>query len=143
MEVREIMSSNVVTVGPTATLEEAARRMKQWNVGMLPVSDDGSRALGVITDRDIATRGMMEGRDPKTTKIQDVMTANVIGCGEAQPIEDAVQILEQAQIRRLVVMDDGGRICGIVSLGDIAQRADKEMAGAVLAEHANAEKVSV
>jgi CBS domain-containing protein len=123
MTLKEIMTRDVEVVSPDATLQEAARILKTQNIGSVPVCD-GTRIQGMITDRDIAIRAVAEGRDPFVTLVRDVMTPEVIYCMENQSIEDAAHIMEQQQIRRLVILNENKDLVGIVSLGDLATEGE-------------------
>jgi CBS domain-containing protein len=133
MLLKEVMTPHVEVVHPDAPLAEAAEKMKTLDVGPLPVCD-GERLVGMITDRDITIRATAAGRDPKTTKVRDVMTEEVFFCFEDQDLQDAAEIMERAQIRRLVILNREKRLVGIVSLGDLAvhtgpeELADEELA---------------
>jgi len=106
--------------------------MKSLDVGPLPICD-GERLVGMVTDRDITVRATAQGRDPNTTRVRDVMTEEVFYCFEDQEIEDAAEIMERAQIRRLVVLNRDKRLVGIVSLGDLAvETGDEELSGEVV-----------
>jgi CBS domain-containing protein len=119
MQLKELMTRDVQVVRPEATLQEAARILKDENIGSVPVCD-GTRIQGIITDRDIAVRAVAEGRDPFVTLVRDVMTSDIVYGMENQSIEDAARIMEQQQIRRLVILNDNKDLVGIVSLGDLA-----------------------
>lgn len=119
MEVREVMSRGVECTRPEATIQEVARRMRDLNVGTMPVSDDNERLLGMVTDRDIAIRAIADGKAP-TTPVREAMTANVICCSTEDDVKDAAGLMKKHQIRRLIVLDEGQRMAGIVSLGDLA-----------------------
>jgi len=116
------MTRDVQIIRPEATLAEAARVMKQMDVGSVPVCD-GKRLQGIITDRDIAVRAVAEGKDPTATCVADVMTPDVVFGREDQNSVDAAHIMEQRQIRRLMVLDAKQERAGVVSLGDIALEA--------------------
>ena len=132
MQLREIMTRDVEVVHPNATLEEAARKMDDLNVGPLPVCD-GDRLVGMITDRDIAVRATAGGRDPKATRVQDAMTRDVVYGFEDQDVREAARIMEEQQIRRLVILNRDKRLVGIVSLGDLAVDAgDDRQTGEIL-----------
>jgi len=134
MQLRDVMTRGVEVIHPDATLEEAAEKMKSLDVGPLPVCD-GERLVGMVTDRDITVRATAEGRDPKSTRIRDVMTPDILYCFEDQSVEEAARLMEEKQIRRLVVLNREKRLVGIVSLGDVAVRgADQELSGEVLEE---------
>jgi CBS domain-containing protein len=121
MLIRDIMTHDVEAIHPDASLEDAARKMRTLDVGLLPICD-GDRLVGMLTDRDITVRATAEGLNTKTTPARDVMTPDVVYCFEDQEISDAVRIMEQYQIRRLPVLNRDKRLVGIVSLGDLAVR---------------------
>jgi len=125
MQLKEVMTPQVEVVRPDASLQEAAEMMMKLDVGPLPVCD-GERLVGMLTDRDITVRGTAQGRDPKTTQVQEVMTPDVIYCFEDQDVEDAADLMEEHQIRRLVILNRDKKLVGIVSLGDLALEADEE-----------------
>lgn len=132
MKVFEAMTPDVVTVGPDAPLTQAARLMRESDIGPLPVCE-GKRIIGMLTDRDITVRATAEGRDPNATRVDEVMTPEVICCLEGDDIERAAQLMQSAQLRRLIVVDAAGRLAGIVSLGDLAlQTGDDALSGQTL-----------
>jgi len=134
MELRKIMTPEVERIRKDTPIHEVAQKMKAIDVGMIPVYDD-DRLIGMVTDRDIALRVVAERRDPANTPAQDVMTPEVIYCFEDQPIEEAAQIMEKHQIRRLIVLNRDKRLVGIVSLGDLAtHRQSKKAAGDALSK---------
>ena len=133
MQVKEIMTSGVECTQPNATLREAARIMRDMDVGPLPVCGDDDRLAGIITDRDITVRAVAEGKDPDATPVRDVMTPKIIYCYEDQDVSDAAHMMEQNQVRRLVVLNHDKRLVGIVSLGDLAvDTGDEQLAGHTL-----------
>jgi CBS domain-containing protein len=135
MQLKDIMTPNPECVRPNATLQEAARRMRDLDVGPLPVCGDDDRLAGMITDRDIAVRAVAEGKDPKTTPVREAMTEEIVYGFEDQDVDDAARVMEQRQIRRLVVLNRDRRLVGIVSLGDLAVEAGaRATAGEVLRE---------
>jgi CBS domain-containing protein len=113
------MTRDVQTVSPETSLASAARKMRIWDIGFLPVTDRGI-VLGVVTDRDIALRGLGEGRMPETTTIRQIMTPLVVWCYEDEVLTDAAEIMEENQVRRLVVFDRMNRLAGLLSLDDLA-----------------------
>jgi len=123
MLVKEIMTSNVEVISPGDTLEQAARRMSELDIGPLPVCE-GRRVLGMLTDRDITVRATAAGCDPKTTLVGDTMSLEVIGCYEDQDVREAARLMTEKQVRRLLVLNRSGELVGIVSLGDLATQAD-------------------
>jgi CBS domain-containing protein len=125
MQVREVMTHHVEVVRPDTTLQEAAQKMRSLDVGPLPVCD-GERLVGMLTDRDITVRATAEGRDPKTTRVQEVMTPDVHYVYDDEDVQEAAQTMQQQQIRRVVVVNRDKRLVGIVSLGDLATREQIE-----------------
>jgi CBS domain-containing protein len=132
MKVKDVMTTSVECVRPETTLQEAAAKMKSLNVGSLPVCE-GDRPIGIVTDRDIVVRAIAEGRDPRTSRVPEVMTAEVVSVPETADVKEAARLMKDRQIRRIVVVDPNKRVVGIVSLGDIAVDAhDDKMSGDVL-----------
>ena len=132
MQVKQVMTRGVECISPNTTVQEAARKMKALNVGPLPICDN-DRLTGMLTDRDITVRVAAEGRNPATTTVREAMTPEVVYCFEDDSVRDAAQLMEQKQIRRLLVLDRAKRLVGIVSLGDLAAKThDKPLAGDVL-----------
>jgi CBS domain-containing protein len=132
MQLKDIMTPYVECVRPGDTLQEAARKMKSLDVGPMPVCGDNDKIVGMLTDRDITIRATAEGLDPKTTKVQDVMSEEVIWCFEDQDTDEAAKLMQERQVRRLLVMNRDKRLVGIVSLGDLAIEGKKKQAGEVL-----------
>jgi CBS domain-containing protein len=133
MQVKDVMTSDVECIAPNTTLQEAAQKMKELDVGPLPICGEDDRLAGMITDRDITVRAVAEGLDPSTAVVRDVMTPNVIYCFEDQDISDAAHMMEQNQIRRLIVLNRDKRLAGILSLGDLAvDTGDEQLAGHTL-----------
>ena len=133
MQVKEIMTKNPEMVSIDTSLMDAAKKMKDLDVGVMPVSRENS-VVGVVTDRDIVVRGIAEQRDPSMTVVRDVMSSHVLTCPENTDIRDAAQTMKKNKVRRLVITDTSGKPVGIISLGDIATKssAKKEMSGEVL-----------
>jgi CBS domain-containing protein len=132
VQVKDIMTRNVEVVHPEATLWEAAQKMAALDVGMLPVSS-GDQLVGMLTDRDITVRATAEGRDPKTTKVQEVMTPEVVDVFEDDDVSEAARVMMEQQIRRLVVLNRSKQLAGIISLGDLAvHTGDTQQAGQTL-----------
>jgi CBS domain-containing protein len=132
MRVSEVMTKKPECVLADATLQEAAGKMKELNVGALPVCDN-DRLAGMITDRDIATRSSAAGHDPTARHVRDAMTPEVVYCFEDQDVSEAARLMGDKQIRRLPVLNRDKRLVGIVSLGDLAvETRDKKPAGEAL-----------
>ena len=132
MKVTEILTPNPQCITPETSLTLAARKMKALNVGMLPVCEK-DRLVGTVTDRDITIRAVAAGANPNTTTVREVMTDNIAYCFDDEEVEEAAELMEQRQIRRLPVMNRDKRLVGIVSLGDMAVRTHRErLAGEIL-----------
>jgi CBS domain-containing protein len=131
LKIKDLMTRDVESVDPQASLEEAAQLMSDADVGAVPVVEEG-RVIGVLTDRDIVVRAVSSGLDPSEAKVGDVMTPEVVHCHEDDEASDAAGLMEEHQIRRVVVTDGDGALAGILSLGDLAARLDG--AGRVLRE---------
>ncbi|MBV9391374.1 MAG: CBS domain-containing protein [Verrucomicrobia bacterium] len=119
------MSTQVESVRPDASIQEAAQKMRSLDVGALPVVD-GQQLKGMVTDRDITIRATAEGRDPKTTAVQEVLSPDLVSVFDDQDLEDAAQIMQQKQIRRLPVLSRDQRLVGIVGLADVVAEAGKK-----------------
>jgi len=126
------MTRGVECISPDATLQEAAAKMKSLDIGTLPVCH-ADRLVGMVTDRDITVRATAEGEGPRDVHVRDIMTPEVIYCFEDALVEDVALLMEQKQVRRLVVLDRDKRMAGIVSLGDLAVKTnDGHLSGEVL-----------
>ena len=119
--IADIMTRGVAAVGRDETLQAAARRMREMDVGALPVTD-GRALAGMITDRDIAIRGVAEGMVAQEALVADVMTEVVAFCNESDSVEEVMAQMGDAQVRRLPVLGANREIVGIVALGDLATR---------------------
>lgn len=132
MKVRDIMTSDPSTLTPQSTLGEAATLMKQEDCGSLPILE-GGKLVGIITDRDIVVRAIADGKDPKSCKVSDVMSADPVTVSPDTSVDEAQRIMSERQVRRLPVVDDG-RLVGIVVIGQIAQRDHAKDVGETLKE---------
>lgn len=130
MKIEEIMTANLLTVGASLTLRDAAGKMRDRNVGCLGVVD-GERLIGIITDRDICCRAVAEGVDPARATVRDFMTRDVAYCFGDQDVVDGAHLMEARQIRRLAVLDRRNHMLGLVSVDDIA-RCSYFLAGQIL-----------
>ena len=131
MRLSNIMTGSIETVQPSATLAEAAKKMASQDIGSLPVCSE-RRMVGIITDRDITVRAVARGLDPNQTRVQDVMTKDVLSCSADSEIGAACELMEKRQVRRLLVTDSEDTPVGIVSLGDIALCLREQQSGEVL-----------
>jgi CBS domain-containing protein len=126
MKVSEVMTREVQTVSPDQPAQDAASFMLQANAGAIPVID-GERLIGMITDRDIAVRGVAKGHGPDTP-VRELMSNDIVCAQEDDNVEDVATKMSEAQVRRLPVIDQDQRLCGIVSLGDLARETNSESA---------------
>ncbi|HEX6742484.1 MAG TPA: CBS domain-containing protein [Sphingomicrobium sp.] len=126
MKVRDVMTSNVQTVQPDQRVQEAASFMLSADAGSIPVTE-GDRLIGMITDRDIAVRGVAKGMGPDTP-VRELMTNDVVCVREDEDCSAVASRMSEAQVRRLPVVDEQERLCGIVSLGDLARETESESA---------------
>jgi CBS domain-containing protein len=132
MKLSEIMTRDVVIMQPDDSLQSAAKKMRERNIGFLPVCD-GEDLIGVISDRDITIRALADGMDVNIMLGRDLMTAPAIYCFDDQDVAEAAKIMEENQIRRLVVLSrDDKRLVGVVSLGDLARHEPADRSGHVL-----------
>ena len=130
MKVRDVMTSSVQTVRPDQTAQEAASFMLNADAGSIPVTDQG-KLVGMITDRDIAIRGIAKGSGPDTP-VRDLMSSDVICARDDDDIADAASRMSEVQVRRLPVVAQDEQLCGIVSLGDLSREADSDCASEAL-----------
>jgi CBS domain-containing protein len=126
MRISDVMTRDVATVRPDQTAREAATFMLNADAGSIPVTE-GDRLIGMITDRDIAVRGIAKGHGPDTP-VRDIMTSGIICARENDSVEDVASKMSEAQVRRLPVIDDSEKLVGIVSLGDLSRETDGETA---------------
>lgn len=125
--IRDVMTSNPVTMPASASVLDAAKKMRDANIGDVIVVKDGDKMCGIVTDRDIVVRALAEGRDAKSVKLGDICTQNMTTLSANDDIETAVKIMRKKAIRRIPVVEDGKPI-GIVSIGDLAIERDPRSA---------------
>ena len=126
--IKEFMTTNTVSIESSQSIAEAARLMKQHDIGMLPVTSGGA-LVGVVTDRDIVVRAIAEGANDRT--VGDIVSANPVVVAPTDDEESAVRLMSQYDVRRLPVADQG-TLVGMVSVGDLATRAGSQFAGTVM-----------
>ena len=123
MKLREIMTDAVVKIGPEESVAVAARTLAHYNIGALPVCSANGKLCGIVTDRDLVTRCVAAGRRPEATPVREIMTSHVISAHPDMAAAAAAQLMGRQQIRRLPVVENG-RLCGMVSLADLANREE-------------------
>ena len=134
MKLREVMSNPVVRIHPEESVSVAARLLTHYNIGAMPVCGNDGRVCGVLTDRDIITRCLAAGRSPSATPVREIMTRQVIAARPDMDAGTAAGLMGREQVRRLPVTENG-KLCGMVSLGDLARVTETSIdAGDALSE---------
>jgi len=129
MKIKDMMHKSAACVAPDATLQQIAKKMKDFDVGAIPVCE-GDKAIGMVTDRDI-TISLADAKDVSKLSARDLMSKNVIHCRDTEEAEDAIRIMEKNQIRRLPVLNEAQQLVGMVSLGDISHALSQDLTGEV------------
>ena len=130
--VKDLMESGMANISGDASLSDAAQLMKQNNCGFLPVGSE-TDPMGVITDRDIVLRALSEGKDPSKEKVRDYMTGNICTVPDSSRLEEAANIMRENHVSRLIVTDENGTPCGVLSFGRILRSdEDRTEAGSVV-----------
>ncbi|PKL76512.1 MAG: CBS domain-containing protein [Candidatus Melainabacteria bacterium HGW-Melainabacteria-1] len=119
------MTQNTCVVEQGTEVVTVAKLMLENDIGAIPVVQDG-KAIGIITDRDIVTRSLAKGEDPIGHHVEDYMTPSIVSVRENAPLQECLDLMEQHQIRRMLVVDEQGKLCGIVAQADIAREASTE-----------------
>ena len=124
MKCRDVMTDNPVCCLPNDSVSQVARVMRREHIGPVPVvtNDQTKEVIGIVTDRDLAIKVVAEGRDPNRTTVADVMTHTIVVCRDDDDLSSAIAAMEEYQIRRVPVIDLGGRLVGIISQADVATR---------------------
>ncbi len=133
MQVREIMTENPACCSPDAVLQDAARLMVENDCGEIPIVDDHNKPVGVVTDRDMACRGIAQGKGPDTS-IREIMSESPVTVTQDTDLQECCDKMEENLIRRMPVVDDNGAVCGIVAQADIARQAPKGETAEVVKE---------
>ena len=131
MKVKQAMHGGVEWVEAETPLREVAKRMKDYDIGAIPVGEN-DRLVGMVTDRDIVCRALANGREPSNLTARDVMSKGITYCRDSEDIEDAVRIMEKQEIRRLPVLNKDKRMVGMLSLGDLSHATSHEIVGEVM-----------
>ena len=132
-EIRELMTRNPATLSTGSTIVDAAKLMRDKDTGIAPITD-GDRLVGVITDRDIAIEVVAQGKDPQSTKVDEVASQNLVTVDPQQDLDEALRLMAQHQVRRLPVVEEDGKLVGILAQADVARHADAERTGKVVEE---------
>ena len=132
MRLREVMTHEVEVIQPDASLDTAAQKMRMFNISALPVCD-GQQLVGIITERDLMRRGTAEARASQTATVREVMTTDLLSCFEDQESAEALQLMQERQVRHLAVLSRNRRLVGILSLRDLAApHHEAELAGSAI-----------
>ena len=131
MKVKDVMHRGVAWVEPQTPITEIARKMRDEDIGAVPVGEN-DRLVGMVTDRDIVTRGLARVKNYLDLVAKDVMSKPIVYARADEDVEDALHIMVKNQIRRLPVIDENKRMTGILSLGDISEKGGRELAGEVM-----------
>jgi CBS domain-containing protein len=123
MQIKDIMTQGVETVSPDASIADAADRMRDLDIGALPVCD-GVRLVGMLTDRDIIIRAVAQGCDSKTTRVSSCMSPDVLYCFQDEEVKEVEKVMQDKQVRRLPILDRDKQLVGIVAVADIATKAN-------------------
>jgi CBS domain-containing protein len=129
--IRDLMTSNPSTIEPDKTVADAAKLMRDEDAGLIPIVE-GQKLAGTITDRDIAIRVVAEGKDPQSSTVRDVMTSRLVTVDPDQDLDEALRLMAEHQVRRLPVVEEDGKIVGIVAQADIAKHTSDEQTGEVV-----------
>ena len=126
--VRDAMTTDPTGVEPTTPIVEVARKMKQEDVGSLPIVE-GGRLVGIITDRDITITVVAEGKDAQTTRAIEVASTDLVTIDPDQDLDEALRLMAQHQVRRLPVVEEDGKLVGIIAQADVAEHAEPAEVG--------------
>lgn len=129
--IREVMTSNPSSIDAEKPVAYAAKMMRDEDVGLAPIVE-GDRLVGTLTDRDIAIRVVAEGRDPESTKVRDVASTDLVTVDPQQDLDEALRLMAQHQVRRIPVVEEDGRLVGVVAQADVAREADERQTGEVV-----------
>ena len=131
--IADLMTQNPRTVSPDATVVEAATIMRDDDVGLVPVAE-GDRLVGTVTDRDITIRGVAEQRDPSSTRVSDIASTDLVTVDPDQSLDEALSLMARHQVRRLPVVEEDGKVVGILAQADVARLGDEAKIGEVVEE---------
>jgi CBS domain-containing protein len=129
--IRDLMTSNPCTIDADKSVAYAAKMMRDEDVGLAPIVE-GEQLIGTLTDRDIATRVVAEGKDPESTKVRDVATTRLVTIDPQQDLDEALRLMAQHQVRRLPVVEEDGRLVGVIAQADVAREGDERRTGEVV-----------
>jgi len=131
--IQDVMTSNPCAIDANQPVSYAAKMMKDEDVGLAPIVE-GDRLVGALTDRDITVRVVAEGRDPQTVKVREVASTDVITVDPQQDLDEALKLMARHQVRRLPVVEEDGRLVGVVAQADVAEEAKPKKVGELVEE---------
>jgi CBS domain-containing protein len=132
-KIREFMTENPCAIDADKPVSYAAKMMRDENVGFAPIVE-GDRIVGTVTDRDVAVKVVAEGRDPDSTQVREIASTNLVTVDPQQDLDEALRLMAQNQVRRLPVVEEGGKLVGVVAQADVAQHATDQQTGEVVEE---------
>jgi CBS domain-containing protein len=131
--VQDLMTRNPCSIAADKSVAYAAKMLRDEDVGLAPIVQ-GDRLVGTVTDRDIAIRAVAEGKDPESTKVKEIASINLVTVDPHQDLDEALKLMAKYQVRRLPVVEDGGRLVGVVAQADVARNVDEKQTGWVVEE---------
>ena len=132
-KIQEVMTSNPCSIDADKPVSYAAKMMKDEDVGFAPIVE-GDKLIGTVTDRDIAMKIVAEGRDPQSTTVREIASTNLVTIDPQQDLDDALRLMASNQVRRLPVVEEDGRLVGVVAQKDVAEQGDDAKTGEVVQE---------
>ena len=131
--IRDLMTANPCSIDADKSIAYAAKMMRDENVGLAPIVE-GDKLVGTVTDRDIAIRVVAEGKDPEQMTVREAASTNVVTIDPQQDLDEALRLMAQHQVRRLPVVEEDGRLVGVVAQADVARMGDDRQTGEVVQE---------
>ena len=132
-KIRELMSGNVCSIDADQTVAYAAKMLKDEDVGLAPIVE-GDQLVGIVTDRDIAIKVVAEGKDPQTVKVREIASTNLVTVDPQQDLDEALRLMARHQIRRLPVVEEDGRVVGVIAQADVAEESKAKKTGEMVEE---------
>lgn len=131
MKVKDVMHKGVEWFGPDTPISELAKTMDREDIGSIPIGEN-DKLVGMVTDRDIALRGLSDGQDPSQTCARDVMSKGVFYCRDSDKLDKALETMEGKKVRRLPVIDANKRMVGMLSIGDVASAGSSKLTAEIV-----------
>jgi CBS domain-containing protein len=131
--IQELMSTNPVAIDADQSVADAAKMLRDEDVGLAPIVDE-DRLIGAVTDRDIAIRVVAEGNDPASTKVREIASTEIVTVDPQQDLDEALRLMARHQVRRLPVVDASGRLVGVLAQADVAREASVSQTGELVEE---------